>query len=617
MSRLPGAFGCAQAPRVHERVGLRELPQPPYIPPVLFFYATLHLALYAMFELFSQCPLLALASPLGGVKRVAAGAGAGASASAGMSASAGAGTALIMCGSACGVIVFCVCAGICLRRAQRETKARLAAVVLGIALALVCSLGEAPAFVRTSEFLRAGAHVSACSFELCEDSTRARFGSSYNAQARIMFEGATLPGRLILSTKCSYLAGTRLRAQGKVKLFIYETLPSAYERRLLASGVVGSIKASDVELLEVSPVPAFFRDVRVRALELFAQAPPRLSAFLSAGICGYKAPLMKEGSLELFRLCGVSHVVCVSGAHLVLVSSFVMSLLKLTPLSGRARLVVSALACIGYVFMCGAPISAVRACLLVLSSVCCNFLGVKRHALSSIAIVGALILMFDPWASHSVSFMLSVVSVIALCVYTNYALYLLVSGLSKLGTKRKISSFVCASEHASEASPALASVLEPTPAPALGFDPARALSPLLTCALLDRFLSSRVGVSELSILAQSLVCQCACFPLTILIFGTISPYAPLANCFAVQLVMFALMLGFAALLCAPLPAAIVSIYVLGECLCNLACALLSLQVKLPCSSITLEEGNLWVSAMCAFALWLLFKHWQRQARMCI
>lgn len=601
MSRLPGAFGCAQAPRVHERVGLRELPQPPYIPPVLFFYATLHLALYAMFELFSQCPLLALAFPLGGVKRVAAGAGAGASA--------GAGTALIMCVSACGVIVFCVCAGICLRRAQRETKARLAAVVLGIVLALVCSLGEAPALVRTSEFLRADAHVSACSFELCEDSTRARFGSSYNAQARIMFEGATLPGRLILSTKCSYLAGTRLRAQGKVKLFIYEPLSSAYERRLLASGVVGSITAADVELLEVSPVPAFFRDVRVRALELFAQAPPRLSAFLSAGICGYKAPLMKEGSLELFRLCGVSHVVCVSGAHLVLVSSFVMSLLKLTPLSGRARLVVSALACIGYVFMCGAPISAVRACLLVLSSVCCNFLGVKRHALSSIAIVGALILMFDPWASHSVSFMLSVVSVIALCVYTNYALYLLVSGLSKLCTKRKTCSFVCAPEHAFEASPALA--------PALGSGPARALSPLLTCALLDRFLSSRVGVSELSILAQSLVCQCACFPLTILIFGTVSPYAPLANCFAVQLVVFALMLGFAALLCAPLPAAIVSIYVLGECLCNLACALLSLQVKLPCSSITLEEGNLWVSAMCAFALWLLFKHWQRQARACI
>ena len=616
MSRLPGAFGCAQAPRVHERVDLSELPQPPYIPPVLFFYAALHLALYAMFELFSQCPLLALASPLGGVKRVAAGAGAGASAGAGMSASAGAGTALIMCVSACGVIVFCVCAGICLRRAQRETKARLAAVVLGIALALVCSLGEAPAFVRTSEFLRADAHVSACSFELCEDSTRARFGSSCNAQARIMFEGATLPGRLILSTKCSYLAGTRLRAQGKVKLFIYETLPSAYERRLLASGVVGSIKAADVELLEVSPVPAFFRDVRVRALELFAQAPPRLSAFLSAGICGYKAPLMKEGSLELFRLCGVSHVVCVSGAHLVLVSSFVMSLLKLTPLSGRARLVVSALACVGYVFMCGAPISAVRACLLVLSSVCCNFLGVKRHALSSIAIVGALILMFDPWASHSVSFMLSVVSVIALCVYTNYALYLLVSGLSKLGTKRKISSFVCASEHASEASPALASVLEPTPAPALGSDPARASAPLWR-ALLDRFLSSRVGVSELSILAQSLVCQCACFPLTILIFGTISPYAPLANCFAVQLVMFALMLGFAALLCAPLPFVIGCIYVLGECLCNLACTLLSLQVRLPYSSITLEEGNLWVSAMCVFALWLLFKRWQRRARMCI
>lgn len=595
MSRLPGAFGCAQAPRALERVGLRELPQPPYIPPVLFFYATLHLALYAMFELFSQCPLLALASPLGGVKRVAAGAGAG--------------TTLIMCASACGVIVFCVCAGICLRRAQRETKARLAAVVLGIVLALVCSLGEAPAFVRTSEFLRADAHVSACSFELCEDSTRARFGSSYNAQARIMFEGATLPGRLILSTKCSYLAGTRLRAQGKVKLFIYEPLSSAYERRLLASGVVGSMKAADAELLEAPPVPAFFRDVRVRALELFAQAPPRLSAFLSAGICGYKAPLMKEGSLELFRLCGVSHVVCVSGAHLVLVSSFVMSLLKLTPLSGRARLVVSALACVGYVLMCGAPISAVRACLLVLSSVCCNFLGVKRHALSSIAIVGALILMFDPWASHSVSFMLSVVSVIALCVYTNYALYLLVSGLSKLCTKRKISSFVCAPEHAFEASPSLA--------PALGSGPARALSPLLARALLDRFLSSRVGLSELSILAQSLVCQCSCFPLTILIFGTVSPYAPLANCFAVQLVMFALMLGFAALLCAPLPAAIVGIYVLGECLCNLACALLSLQVKLPCSSITLEEGNLWVSAMCAFALWLLFKHWQRQARMCI
>ncbi len=603
MSRSSGAFGFATPARALERIGLSELPQPPYIPAVLFFYVALHLALYALFELFSQCPLLALISPLAGARRA--------------SVPWGVGAVLPACMSAGGVIVFCICAGICLRRAERETKARLAAIVLGIVLAFIFFLGEAPALVRTSEFLRTDARVPACSFELCEDSARARFGSSFNAQARIVCEGVTLPGRLILSTKQSYLAGTRLRARGKVKLFMRESLPSVYERRLLASGVVGSMKATDVELLDVPLVPAFFQELRLRALELFAQAPPRLSAFLSAGICGYKAPLVKEGSFELFRLCGVSHVVCVSGAHLVLVSSFVMSLLKLTPLSGRARLVVSALACIGYVFMCGAPISAVRACLLVLSSVCCNFLGVKRHALSSIAIVGALILMFDPWASHSVSFMLSLVSVIALCVYTNYALYLLVSGLSKLCTKGKTCSFVCAPEHAFEASPALAPALEPAPAPALGSGPARALSPLLARALLDRFLSSRVGVSELSILAQSLVCQCACFPLTILIFGTISPYAPLANCFAVQLVMFALILGFAALLCAPFPAAIVGIYVLGECLCNLACTLLSLQVRLPCSSITLEEGNLWVSAMCVFALWLLFKHWQRQARMCI
>lgn len=597
MSRSSGAFGFAMPTRALERMGLSELPQPPYIPAVLFFYVALHLALYALFELFSQCPLLALISPLAEARRVDLPWGVDA--------------ALPACASAGGVIVFCICAGICLRRAERETKARLAAVVLGIVLAFVFFLGEAPALVRTSEFLRTDARVPACSFELCEDSARARFGSSFNAQARIVCEGVTLPGRLILSTKQSYLAGTRLRARGKVKLFMRESLSSVYERRLLASGVVGSMKATDVELLDVPLVPAFFRELRMRALELFAQAPPRLSAFLSAGICGYKAPLVKEGSFELFRLCGVSHVVCVSGAHLVLVSSFVMSLLKLTPLSGRARLVVSALACIGYVFMCGAPISAVRACLLVLSSVCCNFLGVKRHALSSIAIVGALILMFDPWASHSVSFMLSLVSVIALCVYTNYALYLLVSGLSKLCTKGKTISFVCASEHVPEASSA------PALAPASPFGPAPPRAPARARALIDRFLSSRVGVSELSILAQSLVCQCACFPLTILIFGTISPYAPLANCFAVQLVMFALMLGFAVLLCAPLPFVIGCIYVLGECLCNLACTLLSLQVKLPYASLTLEEGNLWVSAMCAFALWLLFKHWQRQARTCV
>lgn len=359
-------------------------------------------------------------------------------------------------------------------------------------------------------------------------------------------------------------------------------------------------------------------------LGVFSRAPQPLYAFLSAGICAWKQPLGDEKLLELFQHAGASHVLCVSGAHLALVSSFIMSVLKPLSLRNRTKICICMCCCICYVGACAGSLSSVRACLLVVSSFLADIAGVKRHTLSCVCLAASCMLMADPYASHAVSFMFSLASVLGLCLYSDYVLLVLTRARTSLLTKLASCAYA---QNFDIASPPYVS-RDGVESPVLNADHrvlarqsrggnaarrARACSLRSSCArgtrislirlsmnfltrvvtrVLTRLLTSRVMECELSIIAQSFVCQLCTFPLTLLLFGGCSVYAVLANCCAVQLVMLVLSLGFVALICSCVPWIVALIFSLAQMLSLTAIFLLTLQTKLPWSYLQFEEGRI-------------------------
>ena len=142
-------------------------------------------------------------------------------------------------------------------------------------------------------------------------------------------------------------------------------------------------------------------------------------ALLSAMLLGRREYLAPSVSLD-FRYAGLSHVLCISGFHLAFVSGLVLFFLRLFGLSRRIRYAATAAAAVFYVALTGLPVSAVRACLMLLILSFSKILFRRADGLTSLAVAAALILLFSPHAIYDYGFLLSVTATFGILVYTEW-----------------------------------------------------------------------------------------------------------------------------------------------------------------------------------------------------
>ena len=125
--------------------------------------------------------------------------------------------------------------------------------------------------------------------------------------------------------------------------------------------------------------------------------------------------LLPSGLREAYARTGISHLLAVSGMHLVVLTGMLDRLLALTALTRRQRGVAGMAAAVAFVAFTGFPYSMVRAGIMAVVCRVALLLGRENDSLNALGLAVALILLPNPYAAYSVSLQLSYLATMGLC----------------------------------------------------------------------------------------------------------------------------------------------------------------------------------------------------------
>ena len=439
-------------------------------------------------------------------------------------------------------------------------------VTLPVIAALVCSLLVCSWELSRQESLSSSlSSSSTLSWEFLLEGDMSEGASGWRGRASALRDGARVGSVWLVSSE-RHLVGTTLRCVGRFS-------PNGDDKwgaSTRSQGLAGTVRV--IRVLESRPATGIrgaILDYRERVLARLDPSSSDARALLAGTICGFTPAMSERGLSEVFAACGVSHLVAVSGGHLVLVTALAGALLSRTRLPWAPR-AMTLLALTGaFVVFCGAPASAVRSWAMSLVAELSRLASRRAHPLSSVSAVALVMALLSPGVTGQLGYLLSVTCVCGICVLGSYARYVLrVCSPNVLGGRRGV----------------LAAPL------------------------------GRAGQGAGEALSLTLVSQVVTSPLTCSAFSQLSLVAPLANVVLAPLfsALLALGLGVAALQWAP---SAQSLALLGcDAVGGMIVGALRALARLPlaCIAVSVDEGPALV-ALAAFLV-LLLLWWPRVSR---
>ncbi len=141
---------------------------------------------------------------------------------------------------------------------------------------------------------------------------------------------------------------------------------------------------------------------------------PKLSPILEAMILGNDQKMDKETKSKL-SVSGLSHVIAISGSHIVLFSAMLFELLLFLGLWRKQALLGSIIFTLFYVFLVGLPASAVRAGIMVGLLFLAQLISRQSFNLRTLVIAASAMLLFNPLLlKFDLGFQLSFMAVLGL-----------------------------------------------------------------------------------------------------------------------------------------------------------------------------------------------------------
>ncbi len=142
-------------------------------------------------------------------------------------------------------------------------------------------------------------------------------------------------------------------------------------------------------------------------------------AVFSALTLGYMDEL-DDSVQQAFRATGTSHILSVSGLHVVILYMVIASMLSFFPKSRRMvalRQLLIILLLWAYAFLTGLPSSVVRATLMI--SVFCVAVAMRKKAFSynTVCFAAFIMLLYNPFGFFNIGFQLSFVAVLSICFF--------------------------------------------------------------------------------------------------------------------------------------------------------------------------------------------------------
>ena len=207
------------------------------------------------------------------------------------------------------------------------------------------------------------------------------------------------------------MRGDMLKWRGSVSRVDWVDDPYSWQE-----GVIASSRASVLESEPPTGIYGMLSELRRKAVESLSGADAD-HALLQALACGYRDPFRTTEDYDRYQSCGVAHLVAVSGAHLVIVTSLFAVCLKAMRSPRKITIAILIAIMVSYLVLAGMPVSAIRAA--IMSSVgIVSLLGKRRpSALNSLGIGIFAIVCANPNASISVSFVLSALSTLGIVVF--------------------------------------------------------------------------------------------------------------------------------------------------------------------------------------------------------
>ena len=286
--------------------------------------------------------------------------------------------------------------------------------VLAASLALGVLLGAAGGahLHRQAETLPVGAEVEV-DLMLAEDARDTGFSAMANAL--VAFDGRDELLACQLDEGERYLCRDRLHVRGKLVAIDYGEDSYSW-----SDGTCGKLVTQSCERLEPGLPLAPLLALRSAAIDALS-GDDGAHALLQALVCGYRQPFSQEGEpSELygaFQVCGLAHLVAVSGAHLVIVTSLFATLFKFLGLPRRLSVGLLVAVMCSYLVLAGMPISAIRATAMSSVGVLALFGKRRPSSMNALGICLFAIITPVPAASVSLSLALSALSTAGIVLF--------------------------------------------------------------------------------------------------------------------------------------------------------------------------------------------------------
>jgi len=194
-----------------------------------------------------------------------------------------------------------------------------------------------------------------------------------------------------------------------------------YKNYLMKDGIYSVMNFPKIEIIGKnggSPLSAIYSGIlfckgKIRESIQRSFSPPQ-SSILKGIIMGDKGEMSQELKTK-FSIAGLSHIIAVSGTHIVILSSIIVSLLLAVGLwRGRAFYFAITILCI-YIILIGLPASAIRAGIMGGLYLLAQKLGRQSMAPRIIVLAASIMLLFNPLLLfYDVGFQLSFLAVLGL-----------------------------------------------------------------------------------------------------------------------------------------------------------------------------------------------------------
>ena len=236
--------------------------------------------------------------------------------------------------------------------------------------------------------------------------------------------------------------GQRLLMKGRYYSFEEPTNPGQFNvgKYYCSQGILGQFKKCNLvkQGSEFSKFRESMWQIRQTAHEFLKQElGEEDGALLSAMCLGEKSSLDEEDK-SLYQRNGISHILAISGLHLMLLGMGVFRGLKIILGSNRQVTAVSIIIMSVYCVFTGNSISTIRATIMFALSLIAPVLGRSYDSLSALGLAAILQLFMNPYVLNNSGFLLSFLAVIGVTFLAQKLQEL-------LGVKGKLGKSLCVS----------------------------------------------------------------------------------------------------------------------------------------------------------------------------